>query len=374
LPPSFQQTVYERVTMESDLSYFLKMIDIAMLGSIIDRISPVTVFGATNTAWTTYNVGEQRNDTAGLAENHIFEGLLSSDMLLEMDGQSIKSMNDKDFLITVVNGSVVLRGVGVYAEMTKATVLKADILGSTGVLHLIDGVLHDTPSPATPLAVASITLAPGEMTLESIAPSETEIPEETTLASIAPSDTEVPEETASPREETATPSDEKSMESAAPSSVSSESESIEFTLVDEAFLSFNDTTMLDELQEVSAPSEDMVLNATNTTNATFAPPVGEGDEDLGTMFMEPSLSPVTLIDVEADADTDAPTEAPLLTTASDAEVSDNGEQTAVGDGGEQIAVGNTASGAPPQYPTRLTSSLVVIATSSLMVWQLGVSP
>ena len=74
-----------------------------------------------------------------LIQNHIFDGMTFSDVLAEMDGGVITSINSKPWVVSVLDGSIFL------GNEDSGDVVNVgpdvDILTKTGVVHKIDGLL-----------------------------------------------------------------------------------------------------------------------------------------------------------------------------------------------------------------------------------------
>jgi transforming growth factor-beta-induced protein len=115
--------------------------DPAILEAITGE-GPLTVFAPTDAAFEA--AFEALNVTAEdvLADTellnqvllyHVVEGAVTSDQVIELDGQSVATLQGESIEIAVVDGGVVLNGA--------INVVTVDIIASNGVVHVIDGVL-----------------------------------------------------------------------------------------------------------------------------------------------------------------------------------------------------------------------------------------
>lgn len=266
-----------------------------------------------------------------------------------------------------VNGDVIaLSGVGASNVMTNANVVAADILGSTGILHRVDGIIHNTPlllaiatpDPALPATTISPTMPTtadqSDLSYKSgvVVSNDTEIVVDENLVSTAtmspsgvslqetatmgPSDV-LAEETASPTVLGSLEGTMIEVESEAPmytngtmleeTASPSVSGSLGVAMVEdetEAPVNINKTVFVDSIETLS-PST-MFWNETNET----AIPAEFDDE-------ESTMSPKILID------TASPTSAPSTSLPTD-NTATNGESVAVGNTSNARDLGTILSG------------------------------
>ena len=290
----------------------------------IHGFSPVTVFAPDNLAWKNFDLTP--DEAAALILNHVFEGMFSAEMLLGMDGQSITSVNGRQFLVNVADGVVTIRGIGEYSELAKANVLAADILGSTGILHRVDNVIQDTPLRLSTDAPTSSPTMPATSDASQLTLSGDVVLEDATQ--IPADDTAIPTETIGP-------SDVVVLETPSPS----------------AFGSFEDTTIMEENDSNGTnflnSGETLVPGSLwNETNVTEVPAEMDADD-------EPSMSPETMIDVEPE--TAWPTSAVSSPPTADSE-----------EAGGQVAVSSTSDAPNRDDPATLLLSGVVVLSFLLV--------
>ncbi|WP_154855908.1 fasciclin domain-containing protein [Cyclobacterium xiamenense] len=99
---------------------------------------PFTVFAPTDAAFAALPEGtvasllepENKEQLTGILTYHVVAGnVLAADL---SDGQVVETLNGKTLLVSIADGTVKING---------ATVTAADLSGSNGVIHVIDGVL-----------------------------------------------------------------------------------------------------------------------------------------------------------------------------------------------------------------------------------------
>lgn len=100
---------------------------------------PFTVFAPTDEAFE--KVGKEKIEEllkdkkalAAILTYHVVPGKVMAEDAVKLDGKSAKTVNGKEIKIEVKDGKVYLNG--------KAAVIKADIVTSNGVIHVIDAVI-----------------------------------------------------------------------------------------------------------------------------------------------------------------------------------------------------------------------------------------
>lgn len=120
-----------------ELSTFILLVNTAQLKDLFNGTGPFTVFAPTNEAFK--KLGQKKLDELSKPENrdhlsdiilyHIIPGKYLSKNLKSRTSPSI---NGKSIKIVVENGEV---------KVNNAKVVKTDIVGPNGVLHVIDTVL-----------------------------------------------------------------------------------------------------------------------------------------------------------------------------------------------------------------------------------------
>ncbi len=99
---------------------------------------PFTVFAPTNAAFEALPAGtvenllkpENKDKLTGILTYHVVAGNVTSGDLT--DGQEVTTLNGQTFKISIKDGNVMVNG---------AKVVTADLVGSNGVVHVIDSVL-----------------------------------------------------------------------------------------------------------------------------------------------------------------------------------------------------------------------------------------
>ena len=135
-----ENSVYDIAKSNSDFSTLAGAVDANGLASVLDGEGEFTVFAPTNAAFDAYfGTGIDREATvATTLLYHVVPGkydaaaVVNSDALSTVFGPAID--------VDIVGGNVVLDGV--------ATVVATDIMGSNGIVHVIDAVL---PPPVNAL-------------------------------------------------------------------------------------------------------------------------------------------------------------------------------------------------------------------------------
>lgn len=179
LPPSVKYTVYDQTQQNPEMTTVTRFIDTVKLGVFIDNLLPVTFFSATNVAWDRSIPTLEIED---VLKNMIFELLWFDDMLANMDGETLKSTNGKEWLIQVIEDpdgepllyqqnrtapKIYFSNVEGPPGLTNCSFIpgpnRTNILARTGVIHHIDCLFLDynytMVDPNAP-TVAPLTFAP----------------------------------------------------------------------------------------------------------------------------------------------------------------------------------------------------------------------
>ncbi|CAB9506725.1 Hemolysin-type calcium-binding repeat (2 copies) [Seminavis robusta] len=133
--PLSLSSIYQRISFDPDLTAFASVINAAGLAAQVDSDSPITLFAPEDSYLMTNNPPT----SVDFVENYMFQGLLSADVLFKLarDGGTITSVNNKQYLISVLGSSVSLTSLG--ADSSTATIIESNILASNGIIHRIDG-------------------------------------------------------------------------------------------------------------------------------------------------------------------------------------------------------------------------------------------
>jgi uncharacterized surface protein with fasciclin (FAS1) repeats len=136
------KTVVDLASSNSDFSTLVTAVKAAGLGETLSGSGPFTVFAPTNVAFRHLPAGTLDNllkpakkDTlAGILKYHVVAGDI---MAADVKPGMVKTVNGADFTVKTDNGTVTITD----ARGNTAKVVKTDITGSNGVIHVIDRVL-----------------------------------------------------------------------------------------------------------------------------------------------------------------------------------------------------------------------------------------
>jgi uncharacterized surface protein with fasciclin (FAS1) repeats len=135
-------TVMDIILGHEDLSVFAALLDTANLDEVLIGAGPFTVFAPVNMAvdqldpMLIISLVLDPASLAGVLGYHISESLLMSvDMT---DGQSLGTLTDDELVLSVGDASIMVNNY--------ATIVEADLVGSNGVVHVIDQVLFPEQS------------------------------------------------------------------------------------------------------------------------------------------------------------------------------------------------------------------------------------
>lgn len=322
LPPSFQCSVLERASSDPELTILASFIRTAAVEDLVGDVQPFTLFAPEDDALI--NSSTLPNSTTTFLQSHLFEGMLFADTLLGMDGETITSVNEEQFLVTVEDDVVTLSSFGDPSVEIKVSVVATDILGNNGVMHRISGPLTDTssvPITSAPTPTSTRLYLTGEVILEDATAAPTD--SQTQIGTMAASDTISSVETFAPSEE---------LETSMQSTDSPTNQDVDH--VDEVTASPSNETILIESDETEGPS---TLSETTLT-ATAVPSVETPS---------PSASPtqfVVVVGKEPDSDKEK-------------EASDSAAES-------QVASA-TSSAYPSQHPNKVFS--VALSLLQLLV-------
>jgi uncharacterized surface protein with fasciclin (FAS1) repeats len=126
-----------------DLSTLVTAVKAASLVDTLSGAGPFTVFAPTNAAFAALPAGtvdtllmpENKATLSGILTYHVVAGKVMAKDL--SNGQIIKTVNGAELKVEIAGGKVML----IDAKGGKATVAKADIEASNGVVHVIDAVV-----------------------------------------------------------------------------------------------------------------------------------------------------------------------------------------------------------------------------------------
>ncbi len=131
------QTVVEIAAGNKDFSTLVAAVKAAGLAETLSGKGPFTVFAPTNEAFAKLPEGtvetllkpENKEKLAGILTYHVVGAKV---MAADVKPGKVKTVNGKEFEIKVTDGTVMV---------DNAKVVKTDIVGKNGVIHVIDSVI-----------------------------------------------------------------------------------------------------------------------------------------------------------------------------------------------------------------------------------------
>ncbi len=136
------QTIVDIASSNPDFSTLVSAVKAAGLGSTLSGTGPFTVFAPTNEAFAKLPAAtlqdllkpENKQKLADILTYHVVAGKV---MAADVKPGKVKTVNGAEFTVSVDGGSVYITD----GQGNKAKVVKTDITGSNGVIHVIDTVL-----------------------------------------------------------------------------------------------------------------------------------------------------------------------------------------------------------------------------------------
>ena len=137
---TMNKTVVEIAAGNKDFSTLVAAVKAAGLVETLSGKGPFTVFAPTNEAFAKLPKGtveellkpENKDKLTSILTYHVVAGKVSAADAIKLDGKNAKTVNGQEIAIKVMDGKV---------KINDATVAAADIVGSNGVIHVIDTVL-----------------------------------------------------------------------------------------------------------------------------------------------------------------------------------------------------------------------------------------
>ena len=137
---TMNKTVVEIAAGNKDFSTLVAAVKAAGLVETLSGKGPFTVFAPTNDAFAKLPKGtveellkpENKDKLTGILTYHVVAGKVMAADAIKLDGKNAKTVNGQEIAIKVMDGKV---------KINDATVTAADIVGSNGVIHVIDTVL-----------------------------------------------------------------------------------------------------------------------------------------------------------------------------------------------------------------------------------------
>ena len=131
-------TVVEIAASNDDFSTLVAAVKAADLVEALSSDGPFTIFAPTNDAFKALSKGvlenllkpENKAKLAAILKYHVISGKV---MAKDVKPMKVKTLQGTDFEIKVIDGTVMVDG---------AKVIKTDIVGKNGVIHVIDKVIQ----------------------------------------------------------------------------------------------------------------------------------------------------------------------------------------------------------------------------------------
>jgi uncharacterized surface protein with fasciclin (FAS1) repeats len=137
-PVEAPKTVVDIAVGSSDHTTLVAAVTAAGLVETLSGPGPFTIFAPTNAAFAALPAGtvenlvkpENKDQLTSILTYHVVAGnVMAADLT---DGQRVKTLNGQELTVSIANGVVKING---------ATVTAADLAGSNGVIHVVDGVI-----------------------------------------------------------------------------------------------------------------------------------------------------------------------------------------------------------------------------------------
>jgi uncharacterized surface protein with fasciclin (FAS1) repeats len=137
---AMNKTVVEIAAGNKDFSTLVAAVKAAGLVETLSGKGPFTVFAPTNEAFAKLPKGtvedllkpENKAKLTSILTYHVVAGKVMAADAIKLDGKKAATVNKQEIAIKVKDGKVMIND---------ATVTTADIVGSNGVIHVIDTVL-----------------------------------------------------------------------------------------------------------------------------------------------------------------------------------------------------------------------------------------
>jgi uncharacterized surface protein with fasciclin (FAS1) repeats len=131
------KTVVEIAAGNESFTTLVAAVKAAGLAEALSGTGPFTIFAPTNEAFAKLPKGtvetllkpENKDKLAGILKYHVVSGKV---MAADVKAMKVKTLQGSEFEITIKEGAVMVDG---------AKVVKTDIVGKNGVIHVIDSVI-----------------------------------------------------------------------------------------------------------------------------------------------------------------------------------------------------------------------------------------
>jgi len=131
-------TVVDIAVGSADHSTLVTAVTAAGLVETLSGTGPFTIFAPTNAAFAALPAGtvegllkpESKDKLTSILTYHVVAGNVLSSQLT--DGQKVKTLNGQELTVAIKGGVVTINGIKVVA---------ADLAGTNGVIHVVEGVI-----------------------------------------------------------------------------------------------------------------------------------------------------------------------------------------------------------------------------------------
>lgn len=135
-----EKNIVETAVAAGNFTTLVKLVKAADLAETLSGAGPFTVFAPTDEAFSKVDAKtlealgkpENKEKLAAVLKYHVVAGKVMAEDAKKLDGKSAKTVEGSEIKIAVADGKV---------KINDATVVKADIGASNGVIHVIDSVL-----------------------------------------------------------------------------------------------------------------------------------------------------------------------------------------------------------------------------------------
>jgi uncharacterized surface protein with fasciclin (FAS1) repeats len=137
-PVEAPKTVVDIAVGSADHTTLVAAVTAAGLVETLSGTGPFTIFAPTNAAFAALPAGtvedllkpENKEKLTSILTYHVVAGNVMSAQL--SDGQKVATLNGQELTVAIKDGVVTING---------AKVVAADLAGSNGVIHFVDGVI-----------------------------------------------------------------------------------------------------------------------------------------------------------------------------------------------------------------------------------------
>jgi uncharacterized surface protein with fasciclin (FAS1) repeats len=137
-PVEVPNTVVDIAVGSADHTTLVAAVTAAGLVETLSGTGPFTIFAPTNDAFAALPAGtvedllkpENKDKLTSILTYHVVAGTVMSAQL--SDGQKVVTLNGQELTVAIKDGVVTING---------AKVVAADLAGSNGVIHVVDGVI-----------------------------------------------------------------------------------------------------------------------------------------------------------------------------------------------------------------------------------------